>query len=296
MSHYQRLLLIMRPMLHQAVALEQAGALARSASASLHIVALLEALDKLWLLESGKHQTEREAYRHTQQQQLETQANALRASGVQVTTEVAWSNDLQDDILEHVMEMRPDLLLKQVEHEPALKRAFFTPLDWQLLRHCPVPVYLLGANRPTLPRQVVAAVDVADTSEEGQARNDSIVQQASALALQTGAQLDLLHACDLSMAYMGDMGYAAWAIGDIAEPMRQALEDDFRKLAERFGAPPERCHFVLGRPVPVLSEFVESQPVDALVMGRPIARGLDRLFGSTTEHVLYQVPCNILVV
>lgn len=164
------------------------------------------------------------------------------------------------------------------------------------MRHCPVPVYLLGANRPTLPRQVVAAVDVADTSEEGQARNDSIVQQASALALQTGAQLDLLHACDLSMAYMGDMGYAAWAIGDIAEPMRQALEDDFRKLAERFGAPPERCHFVLGRPVPVLSEYVESQPVDALVMGRPIARGLDRLFGSTTEHVLYQVPCNILVV
>ncbi len=63
MSHYQRLLLIMRPMLHQAVALEQAVALARSASASLHIVALLESLDKLWLLESGKHQAEREAYR-----------------------------------------------------------------------------------------------------------------------------------------------------------------------------------------------------------------------------------------
>lgn len=116
------------------------------------------------------------------------------------------------------------------------------------------------------------------------------------MALQTGAQLDLLHACDLSMAYMGDMGYAAWAIGDIAAPLRQALEDDFKKLAERFGAPPERRHFVLGRPVAVLSEYVESQPVDVLVMGRPIARGLDRLFGSTTEHVLYQVPCNILVV
>ncbi len=164
-----------------------------------------------------------------------------------MTTEVAWSNDLQDDILQHVLEMQPDLLLKQVEHEPALKRAFFTPLDWQLLRHCPVPVYLLGASQPALPRQIVAAVDVADTSPEGQARNDSIVQQAGALALQTGAQLDLLHACDLSMAYMGDMGYAAWAIGDIAEPLRQALEDDFRKLAERFGAPPQRCHFVLGR-------------------------------------------------
>lgn len=37
MSHYQRLLLIMRPMLHQAVALEQAGALARSEIGRAHV-------------------------------------------------------------------------------------------------------------------------------------------------------------------------------------------------------------------------------------------------------------------
>lgn len=296
MSHYQRLLLVMRPLLRQSGALEQAAALARSSSASLHIVALLESLDKLRLLETGDHQAARQAYLATQHEQLENQVSALRASGVQVTTEVAWSSDVQDDILAHVQEMQPDLLLKQVEHEPVLKRAFFTPLDWQLLRHCPTPVYLLGAARPALPRQVVAAVDVADTSDEGLARNDGIVRQASALALQTGAQLDLLHACDLSMAYMGDMGYSAWAIGDIAGPLRQALEDDFTALAERFGAPPERRHFVLGRPVAVLGEYAESQAVDVIVMGRPLARGLDRLFGSTTEHVLYQVPCNILVV
>ncbi|MFP3499717.1 universal stress protein, partial [Pseudomonas sp. SIMBA_059] len=46
----------------------------------------------------------------------------------------------------------------------------------------------------------------------------------------------------------------------------------------------------------VLSEYVETHPVDVIVMGRPLARGVDRLFGSTTEHVLYQIPCNILAV
>lgn len=296
MSHYQHLLLILRPVLRQADALEQAAALARSSAASLHVVALLESLDTLRLLESGEHEAARQAYLTAQHEQLEGQAQALRASGVQVTTEVAWSSDPHQDILDHALEMQPDLLLKQVEHEPALKRAFFTPLDWQLLRHCPIPVYLLGAARPALPLRIVAAVDVADTSEEGQARNDRIVQQAGAMALQTGAQLDLLHACDLSMAYMGDMGYAAWAIGDIGTPLRQALEDDFKALADRHGAPAERRHFVLGLPVAVLSEYVEAQDVDVIVMGRPMARGLDRLFGSTTEHVLYQVPCNILVV
>ncbi|AGZ35653.1 universal stress protein [Pseudomonas sp. SWI6] len=296
MSHYQRLLLILRPALRQSCALEQAAALARSSSASLHIVGLLESLDKLRFLETGDHQSERQAYLQSQQAQLEAQAQVLRASGVQVTTEVAWSSDLQADILEHALEMQPDVLLKQVEREPVLKRAFFTPLDWQLLRHCPIPVYLLGAARPALPRQIVAAVDVADPSPEGQARNDSIVQQANALALQTGAQLDLLFACDLTMAYMGDMGYGAWAIGDVGESLRQALEEDFKAVADRYGAPAERRHFILGRPVAVLSEYVETHPVDVIVMGRPLARGLDRLFGSTTEHVLYQIPCNILAV
>lgn len=44
MSHYQRLLLILRPLLRPAGALEQAAALARSSAANLHVVALLEPL------------------------------------------------------------------------------------------------------------------------------------------------------------------------------------------------------------------------------------------------------------
>ncbi|WP_085583201.1 MULTISPECIES: universal stress protein [unclassified Pseudomonas] len=296
MSHYQTLLLILNPALHQSNALEQAGALARSSSAHLHIVGLLAAHDRPRLLDTEEHQAKRQALLQVRQAQLEKKAGALRAKGVEVTVEVAWSDDLEEDILAHALEMKPDLLLKQVEREPALKRAFFTPLDWKLLRHCPIPVYLLGAAGPALPHQVLAAVDVADNTAEGEARNEAIVQQANALALQTGAQLDLLHACDLSVAYMGDMAYGAWAVDDITEPLREELEDDFNALADRHGAPGKRRHFVIGRPVPVLNDYIEAHPVDVIVMGRPAARGLERLFGSTTEHVLYQVPCNILAV
>ncbi len=31
-------------------------------------------------------------------------------------------------------------------------------------------------------------------------------------------------------------------------------------------------------------------------MGRVRYRGLEKLLGSTTEHILYQVPCSILAV
>ena len=39
-----------------------------------------------------------------------------------------------------------------------------------------------------------------------------------------------------------------------------------------------------------LSEFANKHQVDVIVMGRVQSHGVDKLLGSTTEHILYQVP------
>jgi universal stress protein E len=64
---------------------------------------------------------------------LTQQDNNLQALGLKVTTQVEWADDLKQNILDYVAEMKPDSI-KQVQQESALKRAFFTPLDWKLLR------------------------------------------------------------------------------------------------------------------------------------------------------------------
>jgi universal stress protein E len=51
-----------------------------------------------------------------------------------------------------------------------------------------------------------------------------------------------------------------------------------------------------GNPVTVLSEFANEHNVDVIVMGRVQSHGVGKLLGSTTEHVLYQVPCCVLAV
>jgi universal stress protein E len=58
------------------------------------------------------------------------------------------------------------LIVKDAEDVPALKRVFFTPLDWQLLRDCPVPVHLVTDARHPLPRKVLAIVDVLRSEEQ----------------------------------------------------------------------------------------------------------------------------------
>lgn len=141
MSQYQRLLLIINPALRQSQAMNHAAALAKVSGASLHIAALIPTWKLLSLFEEGDREKAREDYLQDHRDWLKYQAAHLRNRGIEVTAEARCADDLQQEILDHVAEMQPDLLIKQVQRESVLKRVFITPLDWRLLRHCPIPVY-----------------------------------------------------------------------------------------------------------------------------------------------------------
>jgi universal stress protein E len=170
-----------------------------------------------------------------------------------------------------------------------------TPLDCHLLRDCPVPVHLVNRATHSLPRRVVAAVDPANP--QANALNQRIIEAAGAMALQCNAPLHLLHACDLSPAFNGEASLVAGAWDeDFAEALRESLHAAFINLAERWSIPPERRHFVIGLPVPVIHEFLDEFEADVVVMGTEQRAGLDRLIGSTTERALYSVSGSLLAV
>lgn len=294
MSQYRRLLLIIDPGLRHSFAINHAAALARASGASLHIAALTASLKLFSLLDEVDRKKARESYLQGHRDWLNDHTKNLRGRGVEVTSEVAWADDMQQDILDHVAEMQPDLLIKEVQHVSAFKRAFFTPLDWRLLRQCPVPMYLIGEKSHTLPRKVVAAVDLSDLEPERCQLNARIVGQAYGLALQCKAELHLLHACDISAFYAPNA--ESVALTDLVDEVRSSEEASFRKFANRHGVPADRRHFVIGHPVMALSEFVSEHHVDVIVMGKIQDRRLDKLLGSTTEHILYQIPCSVLAV
>ncbi|AFY19487.1 universal stress protein [Pseudomonas sp. UW4] len=294
MSQYQSLLLIINPALRHSPAMSHAAALAKASGASLHIAALIPSFKWLSLLEEGDRESGRERYLQDHRGWLEAQAENLRGRGIEVTTEVAWAEDMKQDIIEHVTDLQSDVLIKEVQHESALKRAFFTPLDWHLLRHCPVPVFLVGGSSFVLPRKVVAAVEVSDIESTDNELNDRIIKQACSLAMQCNAELHLLYACDISAAFLAEMG--GLTLADLTKELRRDLEKSFIELADRFGVPSDRRHLIEGNPVTVLSEFANEHNVDVIVMGRVQSHGVGKLLGSTTEHILYQVPCCVLAV
>lgn len=297
MGQYQRLLLIADQTLHQSPAMLRAVALARASGAELAVRAFVEPAPVVHVWEDKIDDARYQGYLRRYRRWAADEVERLNEMGLHATVEVVFTTHPLLDILRTVEDFKPDLLIKDVTFEPLLKRVFITPLDCHLLRECSVPVHLVNQARYGLPHRVVAAVDPFDPSTQINGLNDTIIQTANALALQCDAPLHLLYAYDLSPAFNGDAPLASggWDV-DLIEELRQSLHQAFVALADRYGVPPERRHFVMGLPVPVISEFVEHYLADVVVMGTEHRVGIDRLIGSNTERALYSVPGSILAV
>jgi len=297
MGQYQRLLLIADQTLQQSPALLRAVALAKVSGAVLDVRAFVEPVPVVHLWEEKTDDAGYQRYMRRYRRWVADEVEQLGGQGLDVSVEVVFTTHPLLDILKTVEELKPDLLIKDVTLEPVLKRVFITPLDCHLLRECPVPVHLVNQARYSLPHRVVAAVDPFDLSTQINGLNDTIIQTANALALQCDAPLHLLYAYDLSPAFNADSPLVGggWGV-DFIEELRQSLHQAFVTLADRHGVPPERRHFVMGLPVPVISEFVEQYVADVVVMGTVHRVGIDRLIGSNTERALYSVPGSILAV
>ena len=297
MGQYERLLLVADQTLHQSAAMLRAIALAKASGAALDVRAFVEPVPITHLWEEKIDDVDAQRYQRRYRRWVADELEQLSNQGLDGTVDVVFSSHPLLDILKTVHVLKPDLLIKDVRLEPALKRVFITPLDCHLLRECPIPVHLVNQIRYALPHRVVAAVDPFDPDTQISGLNDVIIRSANALALQCDVPLHLLCAYDLSAAFNGDapMVNGGWN-EDLANELRQTLHQAFVALADRHGVPPERRHFVMGQPVQVINEFVEQYLADVVVMGTVHRVGIERVIGSTTERALYSLPGSILAV
>lgn len=299
MSQTQRLLLIAPPAMTRTPAFDRAAALALAMQLPLHIVAFdySQALAVAGLFAPEQINLAREGYLQTHQQWLAAQAGLMSLHGVEVTSEVVWVQHPYEEILHFVNEMSLALIIKDAQEESALKRVFFTPLDWQLLRDCPVPVHLVTSALNPRPRNVLAIVDVLRSEEQDLVFNDQIIDTAVKLAEQCDARLELGHVYDWTAVNTEDMGMGALPLATgIYQALGAAQHETFAALAERHSVPPDRRHFIEGAPLSGICDFAIEHRADVIVLGTVQHKGLNKLLGTTAEQILHRAPCSVLAI
>lgn len=295
MSTKQQLLLIGDPDQLHSPAFTRAVALAEALPATLHVLLCGGPSGSLRLLGEGSLEGIREGFLERQRASLEQLREQLLARGVQMTFETVWTDKPEQETLRLLESRRADLVIKATRHEPLLKRAFITPLDWQLLRSCATPLHLVSTAEHPLPRKVAAAIDLSRRDAEGAALNERIVAMAQNFAQQCGAPLHLV------TAYEDSPSFFAYAASPVSwtDALRDELTGNLRsalhQFTERWAVPEHRCHLLPGIPAKAIAEFAVHHELDVVVMGTLTHQGAGKVLGSTAEQLLFKVPAIIAI-
>ena len=215
-----------------------------------------------------------------------------RADGLTVTADLGWAPEPYEAILAQVLEVDPAVVIKDFAHESLPRELLSIALDSRLLRYCPVPLLLVREHSERLPRAVLAAIDTAPLQDES--LNDLILREALKYAGYCEAEVDVAHVFPYVPFTMPPAMPEVDTLYTITRDSDRRLFDDF--LA-RHKVPADRSCWLEGSPPERLRQAVRERESDLLVLGTTYRSALDRLFlGSTTEGVLFHLPCDVLLV
>jgi universal stress protein E len=238
-----------------------------------------------------------DAYLRGRREKLEALAGQLRRDGLAVATQLFWGHPVMARMLLTVLAEQPQMVIKDVHREGALKRVLFTPTDLDLLRQCSAPLMLVRSGTHGLPRRILAAVDPLDDESHPDELGARVVAAANRLAMQCGAELDVVHVFEYVPPFVvpGLLTGALPNMG-LVEQFRAMHFDALQAFAKRQGIPKDRLHMLDGIAGREIAGFAAANGIDVVVMGSIQRNFLQRLsIGSVAEDLLQRLDCDVLV-
>ncbi|QNH02726.1 universal stress protein [Pseudomonas sediminis] len=293
----QRLMVVIDAEHQQQPALQRAVEVARETGAALHLlqVEYHPSLES-GLLDSRLLDRARETIVRQSCEALRTSVAHLSAEGLQIEVDVRWGKRRHEEILSRVAVLQPDILFKSTHPSSALRRLLFSDTSWQLIRRCPVPLWLVH-DAESRGKRLCAALDPLHSADKPAALDHQLIRTSQALQAALGVQAEYLHAqAPLPRSLLFD-AEVAQEYEDYVTQCSREHRQAFDKLIAQHAIDRAQAHLQEGFAEEVIPRFVREHNIGLLVMGA-IARGhLDSLLiGHTAERVLERVECDLLVI
>lgn len=303
MNTLSTLLCVIDPTVDTQPALERAAWLGSRTGARLELLVCYydEFLAGSRLFDSASLKEARRDVLESHERRMETLAEPLRRQGLAVHTQAVWDHPLHEGIVRHAAAVNADLVFKVTHHHSALYRALFTLTDWNLIRTCASPLWLVKpVPLPDTP-VFVAAIDPMNANDKPAALDDSILEMGKALVGATGGQLHVFHAYDPRVAVSSATANAylpvSLPLDEIEEEMRTQHAARVRELTDFHGIAAEKTHLLAGRTHEELPALADRLGASLVVMGAVARNRLQRVFvGATAERTLERLPCDLLIV
>jgi universal stress protein E len=228
-------------------------------------------------------------------------AQDARKKGVTVTTDVLNQRPVADGVLARALDSSPKFVIKGTRYHSDAERRIMIDTDWQLIRLCPYPLWLVKPGNFRKEPVIIAAVDPTHVHDKPAALDQAIIDAAKSIAGPVGGDVHLLHTYQRLVGIGSDINKTfkpiKLSLDQVDKRMKKAHREALDTLAEENGFDKKHTHQLPGRTRELLPTFARSKKADLVVMGALARWGLRRMvIGSTAEQVLDHLPCDVLIV
>ncbi len=278
----------------------RAGDLALESGAKIELFSVIRPDPRDLGLPSGALAQVNSAIADARRGALDTLAQMLRQRGVEVSCTVVTHDSVSESIAKRLREAPADMVAIEAHKRHLLARWFLRQNDYDLIRHCPVPLLVVKGARRARGRPILAAVDPWHHNDKPASLDGRIVDAARTMAKLQQVSLHSVHAYQPLMDFVADSAFASVAIpisGRDEIVQTAIIRRHFKAFNAAQRIPPRQSHLELGDPMYVLPTIARSLKAQMVVMGAMARSGIDRfLIGSTAEQVLDTLPCDVLIV
>ena len=298
MIKYQHILVIIDPNMEAQPALYRAAEVARLQE-QVAIQVFMTIYDFSYEITSILSVEERDEMRAgvVQQRQswLEELVAPYKEEGLDITLKVVWHNRPSESILQEIEQGGHDLVIKSAHQHSLLESFIFTPLDWQLIRKCHVPLLLVKEHEWPANGNVLVALNFSNEPDQV-ALNKKLFREGSQVARLVKSNLHLVNAVPATT-----VNIALEVPGFTPELYNEAIRQHHVSMMEAFAAEhhvlPAHTHVLDGLPEDVLPELAEKLDAQLVMLGSVGRTGWSAaLIGNTAEQVVDNIHCDLLVV
>ena len=303
MRKFSKILAVVDPTAKDQPAVGRAAWLAKNCGAELELLVCYynEYLSGDRLFDSPSLEKARLEVIQSHEKHLENLAEPIRADGIVVKTSAIWDHPLYEGIVRHASESGSDIVVKDTHHHSAVTRALLTNTDWNLIRTCPMPLWLVKPQKFADTPVFVAAIDPMHQHDKPAALDDEILHMGKAVVKQVHGELHAFHSYDPRIAVATATANAYIPVSLPFDEIEQQMHEDhqkrFQEITEFHKVDPDKAHLVAGMTHEELPLIAEQLHADVVVMGAVARNRWKRLFiGATAERTLEHLPCDLLII
>lgn len=237
--------------------------------------------------------TQKQLFTEHYQSRLAALQTRFAVQGIDADTYFSTDKNSATVILRKIREFKPDMTLKSVQTKSALSRILITNTDWKLVKNCPSPLLLVKARPWAEDGAIMAAVDPLHSKSQQNQLDHLLLDTAVSLATSLQLNARVFH------CYFPDLSSMFPKVVDAEDFVREIREIHWtriRALIACHGLSEDQVTMTRGDLIKTLLQAIRKDRANILVLGalsRNVVESV--IIGSTAEKILYDTPCDVLI-